>query len=131
MRQETKFLFVGERPSPRAAAVGATWRNGKLCAKNLHDALLVNNIDPTKCEFVNLWETPGLGACEEEPYLWPIRSGLAVGMTIVALGNLVSRELIRAELPHLKLIHPAARGTIRRTENYRAHVGMVLRGVQP
>ena len=53
-----KLLFVGERPSHRAAKIGATWQNGKLAAKQLHDALRALNIDPAKHEYINLWTTP-------------------------------------------------------------------------
>src|SRR6266568_3779791 len=33
------ILFVGERRSPRAMAMGVTWTHGRLSAKTLHEAL--------------------------------------------------------------------------------------------
>jgi hypothetical protein len=43
--------------------------------------------------------------------------------TVVAMGNQIARRLEEAGVPHLKIVHPAARGIIRRAENYDAHIG--------
>ncbi|MGH2356306.1 MAG: hypothetical protein ACRDJN_32270, partial [Chloroflexota bacterium] len=47
---------------------------------------------------------------------------------IVGMGRLVQRVLAAAGIPHRALIHPAARGAIRQTACYRAHVAAVLSG---
>jgi hypothetical protein len=123
------FLFVGERPSPKAAAIGATWQNGRLSAKNLREAIAAAGYDPAEQEYLNLWCGPealpndhlhAAEACRM------IRLWLAQGFVVVGMGDLVCRELKRAGIPHLKLVHPAARGAIRKTERYRAHVREVL-----
>jgi hypothetical protein len=40
----------------------------------------------------------------------------------VALGRRVSSELARRDVDHVALVHPAARGRIRKRERYIAHV---------
>lgn len=50
----------------------------------------------------------------------------ATGSTIVGLGQAAQATLRRAWIPHLQLIHPAARGRIRSCALYRAHVAAVL-----
>jgi len=40
------YLFVGERPSPRAAAMEVCWEDGRLCAATLFRALEAAGIDP-------------------------------------------------------------------------------------
>lgn len=120
------FLFVGERPSPRAAAQSWTWDDGRLCARTLLDALDAVGIDRQAYTFVNLWSTPGFGPLDDAPHLAPVIEAYARGTTIVALGRLVQRALRRAGVPHRHLIHPAARGAIRRRAAYHAHVRAVL-----
>ncbi len=125
------YLFVGERPSPLAAKIGATWQNGKLAAKQLHDALRAVNIDPATCAYINLWSEPGTGPIKRYPdtdVLLAVFRHIAEGYVVVGMGQLVSRELRAAGIPHLLLIHPAARGAIRKKERYAAHVARVLSG---
>jgi hypothetical protein len=50
----------------------------------------------------------------------------ALGVPLVALGRRVEAALARDGLPHRFLIHPAARGAIRRRDRYQAHVAAVL-----
>lgn len=47
---------------------------------------------------------------------------------IVAMGVRVRTTLQRHGIPHLAVVHPAARGTIRRRACYQAHVRSVLEG---
>lgn len=125
----TTFLFVGERPSLQAAKIGATWQNGKLAAKQLHDALRALNIDPAEQLYCNLWTTPGVGPIDEpvEPQaLAHIVEQHAQGCVIVGMGELVCYQLRRYSIPHLQMVHPAARGAIRKKERYTAHVSAVL-----
>lgn len=44
------------------------------------------------------------------------------GHTIVALGQKVSRALSKRRIAHLRLVHPAARGPIRKKAHYQEHV---------
>src|SRR5437870_11665364 len=48
------------------------------------------------------------------------------GLTIVALGRRVTQALDAAGVPHLRLVHPAARGHIRNTARYGANVRATL-----
>lgn len=123
------YLFVGERPSARAARTGATWHNGRLAAKQLHDALRACDLDPAVQQYVNLWRLPercDADAADELRALEFIRCALAAGITIVGMGHLVCAVLKREQLEHLQLVHPAARGAIRKKERYSAHVASVL-----
>lgn len=124
-----KLLFVGERPSRQAAKIGATWQNGKLAAKQLHDALRALNIDPACQRYINLWHTPGTGPIQEyvdTSALVYIAKSIQEGWTIIGMGQLVSRALTEQGITHLLIVHPAARGAIRKKERYTAHVGSVL-----
>jgi hypothetical protein len=126
------FLFVGERPSRRAIAIGATWANGHLAAKQLHDALRGLNIDPAAHDYCNLWSLPDAGpqdAADEAAAIQGIWQAIEHGATVVGMGAVVCRVLVREDVPHLQLVHPAARGAIRKKERYQAHVGSVLMGV--
>lgn len=124
-----KLLFVGERPSHQAVKIGATWQNGGLAAKQLHDALRALNIDPHKQRYLNLWSTPGTGPISEHVEvraLVEIAECIATGYTVIGMGQLVSRALTQHGITHLLMVHPAARGAIRRKDRYTAHVGLVL-----
>ena len=120
------YLFVGERPSPLAAARHWTWNDGHVCARTLLATLADIGIQREACRFVNLWSSPGLGPTDEPPDLAPVMAAGQAGMVVVALGRLVQRELERTGVSHRALIHPAARGAIRRRDAYRAHVRCVL-----
>jgi hypothetical protein len=123
------FLFVGERPSIQAIKIGATWQNGKLAAKQLHDALRALNIEPTQQRYINLWSRPGVGPITDnvdESALVVIAECVAAGYTVVGMGQLVSRALTAAGIPHLLIVHPAARGAIRAKPVYTAHVARIL-----
>ncbi len=125
------YLFVGERPSPRAAAMEVCWEDDWLCAATLFRALEAAGIDPLQQQWVNLWQTPGLGRTAEEARLDPVRQAQAIGREVVALGRLVQGALRRAGIPYTPLIHPAARSRIRGTALYHAHVRVVLAGSHP
>lgn len=123
-----RFLFVGERPSHQAVKIGATWQNGKLAGKTLRSALLALHIEPSEQTYINLWTQPDRCTQDATDQAFAIERITALADThiIVGMGALVSRELTRAGITHLQLIHPAARGAIRKTERYQAHVKSVL-----
>lgn len=134
-----RFVFVGERPSPRADAIGATWQNGRLCAKNLREALVAAGLDPDHHRYLNLWAVPGIGgrgAKNAHDELAEAMAALNIlglaggGYRVVALGALVARALTKRGIPHVRLTHPAARGSIRKTERYQAHVREILLGCE-
>ena len=108
------FLFVGEERSARAIEMDVRWEDGALAAKQLFDALNVHGIDPAAQKFTNLFERGGLKAIREHV-------GVVVGM-----GSKVQKELKKRNIEHVALVHPAARGKIRKKERYAAHVGEQL-----
>lgn len=123
------MIFVGERQSPKAARYGHTWSNGKAAAATLHRALLAAGVDPSACEFLNLWSVPGLRDPKRPPrrdVLRRLRQASRSGERVVALGALVARELSKRRIPYLPLRHPAARGRMRRRDLYEAHVRDIL-----
>ncbi len=121
------FIFVGERPSPTAARRGWTWRDGRLCARTLHQALAKAGIDPSVQRYCNLWHEPGTGRPSAPPRFSEVREAQALGYTVVALGALVAGALRAEGIASIKLRHPAARGAGRAREVYEDHVRAALR----
>lgn len=135
-----RYLFIGERRSKTAMRMGVTWEHGRLCAMTLHQALAAIGIDakdPERVWFVNLWrDQPRDVSLDETPNLQYVLDGNAIEhvrdaarlwrWTIVGLGKKVQRVLESEGIPHVKVIHPAARGAIRKTEAYQAHVAAQL-----
>lgn len=109
------YLFIGERRSGLAIKRKLTWESGGLAAKQLFDALNACGIDPRKCLFANLFD---MGQPKPDLTRTDVR--------FVGMGLKVQRELDRLRVPHLKLVHPAARGKIRKKEVYIEHVRDVL-----
>ena len=106
---------------------GASWTNGRLAARTLHDALRACGIEPSRQQFINLFgDDPGAPAVAEALRLRRIRELAADGHTIVALGRKVSRALSKRRIAHLRLVHPAARGPIRKKSRYQEHVATQL-----
>ena len=111
------ILFVGEKRSNKAIEMGATWQsaqqteNGILCAKTLFHALRKASIEPRECHFANWFE--------DEAQRETIRNST---MPIVAMGNKVQHALKQEGISFIPIVHPAARGAIRKTENYVNHI---------
>jgi hypothetical protein len=130
-----RFLFVGEKPSETAFRRGLTWEDGSLAAKTLFDALDAAGIDRTDCAFVNLYgdhpqATVGHISLEAAGRLRVIAS-VAKIVTVVAMGRQVENRLRVASVPHLYIVHPAARGAIREKTVYQQHVADVLKAGEP
>ena len=101
------ILVVGERRSPRAITLGVHWNDEALAAVPLFEALRAAGIEPlADCRFCNWFEDGGdeLARCHPGP--------------IIALGQKVQRAMVAEGVPHIGLVHPAARGTIRLRANY-------------
>ena len=107
------YLFVGEERSEKAKTMGVRWKDGALAAKQLFEALRACGIDPKDQEFTNIFERGGVSA---------VRRARQAGIPIIAMGQKVERELIRRGVPHLAIVHPAARGRIRLKARYAAHI---------
>lgn len=127
----TSYIFVGERPSHTAFVKGWTWKDGRLAGRTLFAALAAAGIDPAEQKFRNLFgDTPSAPpfitdeSRDRAERLW--EEAYLSGATVVALGDKVARALTALEVPHKKLIHPAARGAIRARDRYIAHVRETL-----
>lgn len=116
-----RLVFVGECRSITAQRKGWTWKDGRLAAKPLFEALEAMGVDPREQEYINLW-TDSVPPKIAVTALGFIRARRASGRIIVALGKRASVELARRGVDHVALVHPAARGKIRKRERYHAHV---------
>lgn len=116
-----KLLFVGECRSLTAKRKNWTWKDGRLAAKPLFEALAAMGVDPAAHDYVNLW-TDSSPPFVPWQRLQRIQRYAEEGMVVVALGKRVSAELARRGIDHVALVHPAARGRIRKRERYHAHV---------
>jgi hypothetical protein len=117
-----KFLFIGEKRSDLAIKMNVRWEDGRLAAKQLFDALFFCGINPKHCKFINLFEPlRDQGICYDSHLFWI--NALSVNQFIpVAMGNKVSKQLNKMGVKHIKIVHPAAKGLIRKKENYINHV---------
>lgn len=116
------FMFVGECRSLTAKRMKWTWKDGRLAAKPLFEALRAMGVDPAQHDYLNLWTDTG-----SQIVPWQRINRIRAfanegGGVIVALGKRVSDELKRRGVEHVALVHPAARGRIRKRERYVAHV---------
>jgi len=120
-----RFVFVGERRSPRARSLGVRWEHGRLSGKTLFDALRAAGVEPGDQCYLNLFrEPPGRGV--DRVALRRVRELAAAGVLVVGMGCKVQTGLDRAGVGHVRLVHPAARGLIRTRAVYQAHVATVL-----
>lgn len=129
------LLFVGENRSNMAQNNDWSWERCQLehqprnCAKQLFEALENCGIDPYNQEhvrFLNAWEDNSEEWVEVENLNCILQSYIEIGFEIVSLGEHVHQHLEQLNISHIKLIHPAARGTIRKKENYQKHVARTL-----
>ncbi len=105
-----KYLFVGEERSKLARKMNVTWRDGRLAAKQLFDALDAVHIKVKDCEFCNWFE-----GGDKKAKRW--KEG-----EVVAMGRKVQKAMTEAGIPYIPIVHPAARGKIRRKANYIRHI---------
>ena len=110
------IMFIGESRSKKAREMGVHWKDGRLGAKQLFDALKACGVDPTQCLYVNIWEKLRAN----------IRQIVAHSGPRVGMGQKVCSFLSAAKVAHYPLIHPAARGAIRKKAVYTQHVREVL-----
>lgn len=120
-----RYVFVGDRRSRRAIALGVGWQDGRLAARTLHAALAAIGLDPREQTYLNI-HRDGEPCVVEPTAVARVRAWAEAGETIVGLGRAAQAALAQADVPHLRLIHPAARGTIRAHQAYQAHVAAVL-----
>jgi hypothetical protein len=122
-----RFLFVGERPSPKAAAMQVTWKDGRLAAKQLFDALRACGFDPSAHRYDNVFRPDPVGpetVCKNA--IRRIRRAVSRGVTAVAMGQKAARVLVDHQVNCLTIVHPAARGRIRKKARYAKHIRETL-----
>lgn len=115
------ILFVGERRSQRAIDLGLTWRDGGLAAKPLFEAIRAMGLDPLAQTFMNLWPD------DSERVPWQRLRRIREHPRVVAMGQKVAEQLARRGIPHIQIVHPAARGKIRKRSRYVRHVKEALK----
>lgn len=133
VQNKPRLLFVGECRSLTAQSKGWTWKDGRLAAKPLFEALAAMGVDAAAHEFTNLWSDNATGQTPGESGIaiiaWQkidrLKTRAKTGV-IVALGKRVSAELTKRGIAHVALVHPAARGKIRKRERYHEHVKTTL-----
>lgn len=135
MPNELCFIFVGERPSPRAIKLGITWQSAGLSGRTLFEALLAAGIVPQEQYYLNLYQSPfkdiKLDLLDEQLCITRIRQlTQQKGLVVIGMGRIVQVRLEKYNIVHHKLIHPAARGAIRRKECYQAHVKENLEAIR-
>ena len=122
-----KVVFVGDRRSPTAMRLGVTWYAGRLAAKTLFDALKTLGLSSEEYDVVNAYHDSGR---LDVATLRKVKEAQARGWLIIGMGQQAQKALTAFGIPHRPMVHPAARGGIRRREVYQAHVATVLQGVE-
>ncbi len=120
------FFFIGERPSRTALKMKVRWEDGRLAAKQLFDAMTVAGLDPQEQRFTNLFVTNGTKLRLRPGVLATLKLAGEAGWILVGMGSLVHESLMRHRIKHLHIVHPAARGKIRKKATYAEHVRSVL-----
>lgn len=118
-----KFLFVGEKPSNKAIAMKVAWVDGRLAAKQLFDALKDNGIDPAEHKFENIFHQREEEIINKEA----VRRIRKTDLVVVGMGQKVQQALDLLKIKHIKIVHPAARGKIRKKERYSQHIKDMLK----
>src|SRR5712671_6883608 len=121
---ERKILFVGERRSPRAIQMQVPWQDGRLAAKVLFEALAALKITEDVYVVVDAYRDD---ASLDVSIMEGVQTLQGQGWLIVGMGQRAQQALRLFGIPHRPMIHPAARGRIRRREAYQAHVAEVLK----
>ena len=117
------ILFVGEEPSETAKKKGWKWGDLHLSSKTLIEALDAADFPSQNAVFENLFIEGQI----DKQALNRVRCGR---YPIVAMGRRVENALNRYGVIHTPMVHPAARGEIRKTENYKAHVREIIEEIK-
>ena len=127
-----RYMFVGERPSISAWKFSKQWSDGAYAGKQLKDAIdEIDCLEFADIVFCNLWikpkgiSNPAFDVVDLDKNLDQIFRYSAYWI-IVGMGKIVQEKLDEYGIKHLKLIHPAARGKIRRKDRYLKHCRSVL-----
>ena len=114
------IYFIGEKRSGQAIKNNWHWEDNVSTARFLLGCLLEIGIDKSNIIFFNLWSDDGI----LNRTLIDVLDNLSKYFenTIVGMGNTVCNELDRHGIKYIKIIHPAARGKIRKKELYTQHL---------
>jgi hypothetical protein len=114
---DLKIVFIGEERSETAKRMKVRWEDGRLAAKQLFDAFEVCGWSPAQCVFFNLFER---GAGKK------LAAHQAAGRPMIAMGQKVQRQLTKRGVKFVPMVHPAARGAVRRKDRYAQEVQSAL-----
>ena len=126
--EKIQLCLVGENRSNTAQERDWSWegcqkeKRPRLCAIQLFNALECCDIDPYDTErvrFLNLWDDKG---DLDEQNIQEIQAFLESGYAIVGMGKNVQKALSELSIEHVQIIHPAARGQIRKKGAYIQHI---------
>ena len=117
------ILFVGEEPSETAKKKGWKWGDLHLSSKTLIEALDAADFPSQNAVFENLFIEGQI----DKQALNRVRCGR---YPIVAMGRRVENALNRYGVIHTPMVHPAARGEIRKTENFQDHVREIIEEIK-
>ena len=104
-----KYLFVGEKRSELAKKMNVTWIDKRLAASHLSKATEYIGIDWNECAFINVFEDD-------------IQEIKVFKGVVIAMGRKVERELLKHQITHEFIYHPATRGAVRNIQKYKDHV---------
>jgi len=129
-----RYIFVGERPSISAWKFTKQWSDGAYAGKQLKDAIdKIDCLEFADITFCNLWTKPtemSTPATDKKDLSKTLDEIIQYSpwWIIVGMGKIVQEKLDEYGIRHLKLVHPAARGLIRRKDRYLKHCTEVLCG---
>ena len=125
-----RYVFVGDRRSELAKRRNVTWADRQLAAKTLFAALEpLGLVYKTDYDVVNAYlDSPAWTVLDSYDFraLQRVQHCAKEGTIIIAMGRKAESALLAHNIPHRYMTHPAARGAIRKTARYRAHVRAVV-----
>jgi hypothetical protein len=133
--ERSLICLVGENQSNKAYQNNWSWqrcqeeRRPRLCAIQLFEALQECSIDPYDMErvkFRNLWNFDGDIDYDTVEILYELQNQ---GYSIIGMGNKVQKALNDLEIEHIGIIHPAARGIMRRRGMYIQHIKEIFENI--
>ena len=104
--------------------MNVTWQDGRLAAKVLFEALATLGIMEDVSVVVHAYRDDG---SLDVSIMEGVQTLQGQGWLVIGMGKKAQQALTLFGIPHRPMIHPAARGKIRRRELYHAHVAGVLK----
>lgn len=117
------IYFIGEKRSGQAIRNNWHWDDNVSTARYLLDCLKEIGIKQKDIIFRNLWWDDGILNYEVAVEL------KGTDIPIIGMGSIVCDKLDSLDIEHYSIIHPAARGKIRKKELYTEHLRSKLADV--